>query len=211
MLERMKAGYFFAIIIFFLSFPSSGQKMPSEVWHEGTLILMERDTISGQIKYNMDKNLVQVARKQIVKTFNASQVLYFTFYDKLMKRNRTIYALPYEIKTDYKTPVLFEVLHENKLTLLAREYVVEERIPQPSFYYYGPSSFISTYRLDFNYFFLKQNGDIIEYDEKRKSLYDIMAEYHMRIEDFVKEKKLNLSRQNDLIRVTAYYNSLIES
>lgn len=189
------------------------QAFPSEVWHEGKLILLSGEEVKGKIKYSLEADLAQVNVENTIQTYSARKILFFEIFDETTSRYRQFYALPYDIRPSYKVPMLFEVLYENTITLLCREAVIQENVPQYnyySYYYYG-NRFATRYRLDYEYFFLDQEGDIIKYNQKKENLYEILTSQSNALEKYIKENKLKLDRQRDLVRITAYYNSLINS
>ncbi len=204
------------LFLFFLCLmvsPVIGQYFPSEVWHEGKLTLLSGDEVKGKIKYNLEGDLVQVNLNNTIQTYSARKILFFEIFDETTSRYRQFYALPYDIRPGYQVPMLFEVLYENTVTLLCREAVVQENIPQYSYYsyYYYGNRFATRYRLDFDYYFLDQEGGIVKYSQKKDDLYEILKSQQSALERYIKENKLKHDRQRDLVRITAYYNSLINS
>lgn len=190
---------------------SLAQYFPSEVWHEGKITLLSGDQLSGKIKYNFEADLAQVNVNNTIQTFSARKILFFEIFDEEVGRYRQFYALPYNIRPNYRVPMLFEVLYENTLTLLCRETVVQETIPQYGYYsVYGNGS-ATRFRLDFEYFFLNKQGEMIPYSQKKDDLYTILTKNKNDVERYVKENRLKYDRHRDLVRITAYYNSLINS
>lgn len=161
------------IVIFFCLWSTSSfaQDFPSEIWHEGFVVLIEGDTLSGQIKYDFDNDLIQLDRKGILKTYAARKILFFKIRDEMAKNDRIFYSLPYKVHSDYEVPILFEVLYEGKLTLLSREEIVTENVQaNRNDYYYYPSTYPMSYsreRLAYKFFFLEENGSIVYYNLKK--------------------------------------------
>lgn len=197
------------IFIFFISFSVSAQEFSSDMWHEGKLILLSEDTIEGKVKYDFPNNLVQIDVEGQILVFTSRKVLYFEIYDKTVENYRTFYALPYQVKPNYKAPVLFEVLLEGPLTLLSREVVIQESVPVTS-YYYGAPEYYSRYRLDYEFYFLHPNGKIEQYYLKKQDLYLIMRKKSQDVKQYMKKNKLRYDRKDDLIQITGFYNSLLK-
>ena len=63
----------------------------------------------------------------------------------------------------------------------------------------------------YEYYFLKSNGDIIYFTEKKKDLLELMRDKYTQIKTFIKEYNLKLDEKGHLARITAYYNGLTES
>lgn len=194
--------------LWLVPFSGYAQEFPFQVWHEGKIVLMSNDTLKGHIKYNLEGNVVQYESKQQVKAFSSQQVLYFEIFDNIFETFRYFYSLPYYVQSNYKTPILFEVLYEGPLTLLAREYTVEETVQHYSYYYRNHYS--TRTRLAFDYFFLDMTGDIRKYTVKRSDLFEIMKKKEDEMRKFIKKNNLRIDRREDLVRAVAYYNSLIE-
>lgn len=185
-----------------------GQEFPFQVWHKGKIVLMNNDTLNGLVKYNMEGNVVQFDNKQQIMAFSSQKVLYYEIADNIFKTFRYFYSLPYYVQPNYKTPILFEVLYEGPLTLLAREYTVEETIPQYGYYY--RQNYATRTRLAFDYFFLDQKGNINKYSLKRNDLLAIMKQKDDEVKKFMKKNNLKYDRREDLVRAVAYYNSLLD-
>jgi len=207
----MKKSILLIVMAFFtLPFSSLAQEeFPSELWHEGKLVLLSGDVLRGKIKYNLDNDAIQINVDSRINTYSARKILYFEIFDETVDRYRQFYALPYRIRPNYKVPLLFEVLYENTLTLLCREAIVQENIPQFN-YYYG-SRYSTRLRLVYEYYFLDKDGEIVKYTQKKEDLYTILTKNQDELEKYIKKNSLRYDRQRDLVRITAYYNSLLNS
>ena len=190
---------------------ASAQYFPSQIWHEGELTLLDGEKLRGKLKYNLEADVVQLNTTNTVQTYSARKILFFEFYDQEYGRYRQFYALPYEGASNYKVPRLFEVLHENTLTLLCREEIVQDNVPQFGYYNYYGNRMGTRQRLDFNYFFLNRDGEIVRYSQKKDDLYDILANHQREVRKYIKQNRLKHDRQGDLVRITAYYNTLLNS
>ena len=207
------------LFFFFLNltvFMATAQEFPSEMWHPGKLVLMSGDTIKGQIKYDFVNDMVQVQTNKVIKTYSSRKIRYFEIFDKTINSYRYFYALPYEMQSNYKVPVLFEVLYEGKLSLLCREEIVTENVPQYNsypYYYsrggmpYTPNA--SHTRLNYTYFFLEQNGEIVKYNMKKNSLLSFFKRKQPEVKQYMKKHHLKHDKMKDLVRLTAYYNALL--
>lgn len=192
------------------SLAASGQNFPSEVWHDGKLVLLEGDTLLGKIKYDIENDLVQINIRNTIQTYSSRKILYFEIFDETVDNYRYFYALPYEMQTNYEVPIIFEVLYEGQLTLLARETIVTETVPQYS-YYYRPQFYNTRARLDYNYFFLDKQGEIERYTMKKRDLLDVMDRKSSQIKKYIKKNNLKHDKRSDLFRIVAYYNALLDS
>lgn len=185
---------------------ASAQKFSSELWHDGYLVSTDQDTLNGSIKYDMETNIVQVLQGNIVKTFSSHKLFYFEIYDQLLENYRQFYSIPYNVNYNYEIPILFEVLYEGPLSLLAREEIVQETVNNSSAYWAA-----STYIRDvvsYTFFFLDKEGNIDLFTGKRNDLLQIMRKHQSEVKNFVKKNRLKTDEVPDLIRITAFYNSL---
>ena len=196
------------LVLVFFTLRSAAQTFPSEVWHEGKVVLIDKQSYKGLVKYDLETDIVQVNIENTILTFSSKKILYFEIFDKSVDSYRQFYALPYTVSPGYKTPILFEVLHEGRpLSLLARESVTTETIPQYS-YYYGRSNYYSRYKLIYEFYFFNEKDGIRRYHMKKKDLLKMMQRKSSEVKKFINENNLRVDRRRDLERITAYYNSL---
>jgi hypothetical protein len=184
---------------------SFGQFSKDE-WHDGFLVTVDEDTIRGELKYDEDANVVQVIRGGSVKTFSSHTIFYFEIFDKLVQNYRQFYSIPYSVNYDYKVPILFELLYEGPLSLLARETIVQETVNSTSAYW---GTGVVRDRVAYTYYFLDKNGKISMFTGKKADLLRIMAKKSPQVKAFMKKNRLNVTETRDIIRVTSFYNSLI--
>jgi hypothetical protein len=187
-------------------------QFPSEIWYEGKVYSTDGQTYSGLVKYDLENNVVQL-QTETLSTFPASNVSYFEIQNETNDGQRSFYSLPYSPNGDTNTPVFFEVLTEGYyIALLCREYIatiyrnvgtkgVIGMIPSN-----GPNT-ITSYRLEFDYFFLK-NGRIEKYSLKKKDLFKMLPGYDDELSLFMRKNRLEHDKRSDLLRITAYYNEL---
>lgn len=197
------------IIIFsfcLISSLSGVAQFSNEVWHDGFLVTTEEDTLKGLIKYDMEANIVQlIVNKSKVRTFSSHKIFYFEIFDKVVKNYRQFYSIPYEVNYNYTIPIIFEVLYEAPLSLLSREAVVQENVPNSSVYWSGT---ITQDKMMNTFYFLDKKGNIQLYTGKRSELLTIMARKGNDVKNFIKKNNLKTDEVRDLIRITAFYNSI---
>jgi hypothetical protein len=202
------------LFLFFLFISASGlaqrntggtQQFAFEYWHDGKIILDTGDTLRGQVKYNMQNDLIQLLSKNKLETYTARKIVTFEIFDITTKRYRLFYSLPYAFKGQYKAPVFFELIEEGKMTLLARE--VLEVKTYSSYYSYGASTRIVLVN---KFFFLKDDGSILPFSGKKNDMIQLMGTKGEEVEKYIKEHKLNFDRKYDVGRIVEYYNSLFK-
>ncbi len=202
--------YLITSILIVLMCRVEAQDFSARLWHTGWLVTLERDTLFGDIKYDFDHNAVQIIveknKQQRVQTYSSKKLMYFKIFDANLNNYRQFYSIPYRRRRDYQAPELFEVLYEGRMTLLKRERIVIENDPMQSYMYAGASS--SFERLVFTYFFVDRTGKITMYEGRKGEIYEIFSKHDEAVRKYVKDNKLRLDDIRDLVRVTAFYNSL---
>ncbi len=180
------------------------QTWPSELWHQGKIVLMSGDTLRGLIKYDLQQDLVQYTLEdKRTEAFSARKIMFFEIFDETVREYRQFFALPFTTSTGYRAPVFFELLANGKLTLLSRE-SVETRTYNSPYYLGGYSRQILVYK----YFFLNEKGNIQEFDGNKADLLNMMGRKSEDVEKYMKENKLKVDDKNDFARIVAYYNSI---
>ena len=193
-----------SVVWILLSVTAYGQAWPSELWHDGRLVLDGGDTLKGKIKYDLKQDLLQYnVPNQRTDAFSARKVVFFEIFDETVRRYRQFYALPYTNQAQYRTPVFFELLTEGKLTLLARESVEFRTYTSP--YYLGS---YSREVLVYHYFFLDNEGNIEEFKGSKGDLLDMMGKKSDDVEKYMKANHLKIDDKYDFARIVAYYNSI---
>ena len=105
---------FLTIPFFLSSLGLQAQEFAFEMWHDGKVVLENGDTLTGNVKYDMQTDLVQVQVGDLLETYSARKLLFLEIFDKTVKRYRRMYSLPYNTSGNYKAPVIFELLEEGK-------------------------------------------------------------------------------------------------
>ncbi|HCX22416.1 MAG: hypothetical protein CMB80_30370 [Flammeovirgaceae bacterium] len=195
----------FVIFLCLFALKGIGQEFSNEIWHDGYLVTSDQDTLSGLVKYDMESNIVQVIHNQVVKTFSSHKLFYVEIYDKVVSSYRQFYSIPYNVNYNYKIPILFEVLYEGPLSLLSREAIVQETTNSGSAYWGSP--YVRNV-MAYTFYFLDKEGNIDMFTGKKADLITIMSKHGREIKEYVKENKLKPDEVRDLIRITAFYNSL---
>lgn len=195
-----------SVVILYLSFSiqANAQEWAFELWHEGKIVLESGDTLRGQIKYDLQQDLLQYKQGQsIAQALTARKVLYFEIFDNTIRKYRQFFSLPYATNTDYKAPVFFELLAEGDLTLLSREALEYRTYSSP----YMVGSYTRLVLVN-SYFLLKENGSIDPFEVKRAQLLSLMGRKSDKVEDYMKDNRLKVDDKYDLIQIVKFYNNL---
>lgn len=178
---------------------------PSELWHDGKIVLLEGDTLKGLVKYDFQQNLVQyVVNNKQAEIFSARKVLFFEIFDETVHKYRKFFVLPYTNSSNYKAPIFFELLEEGKITLMSREFL-EYKTYNNSFYGGSYSRLVQTYY----YYLMREDGSIEDFRGNRNDLIALMGNKKTAVEKYIKANRLDFEDKYDLAKIVAYYNSLM--
>jgi len=197
------------LLLILVSAITAHAQFPSELWHEGEVVLLQGDTLKGLVKYDLETDIVQYTRdKKTIKTYTARKLLHFEIFDNTSGRYRSFYVLPYNLNGNYQAPIIFELVYEGKkLTLLSRE-AIEYQVTN---YPYSVAGSYTRLELVYTHFFLTDEGNILRFDGKKKDLLrGVMARKSSDIKKFIKTNRLRVERRPDLVKIVAYFNSLFE-
>ena len=197
-----------ASILLLICTSVNAQKFPSEIWHEGKLVLIEGDTIRGHIKYDLEKDLVQYTQdRSIIKAYTARKLIYFEIFDGTVDKFRQFYVLPFSARSNYAAPFIFELVHEGRrMSLLSRESIEYQVTNYP----YTMSGTYTRLVLTYTYFFLDSEGSIERFNGKRGDLVRIMNKKGAEMKRYIKVNKIRPEKRPDLLRTVIHYNSLFE-
>lgn len=211
----MKKAIYIFIFSFLAVYVAQAQNFPSQIWHKGKIFLPSGEVESGQVKYDLETNIVQL-QKESINTYSAALIDHFEIFDEYYGGIRTFYSLPYAINTDYEVPVFFELLVQGEdMALLCREYITtDSRGMYRNMYYpmYNPMygmPMMNSSRLDFEFYFLT-DGKIQKYGQKKKELLEMMEDKSDEVKLYMRKNRLSHDKRGDLLRITAFYNQLKE-
>ncbi|MFY0685624.1 MAG: hypothetical protein JXQ90_00590 [Cyclobacteriaceae bacterium] len=190
-----------------LGVTTSIAQFSKEEWHNGFLVTQEGDTVRGKIKYDMETNSLQMASRGSLKAYSSYNIFFFEIFDEIYKNYRQFYTLPFQYRSNYETPILFEVLYEGELSLLAREKVVRETTSIGSNGFY-PNYNVTQNVLQYDFFFVNKSGKITYYQGSKAEILDIMSRKRDQIKKFIKKNRLKTDELKDLIRITSFYSSI---
>jgi hypothetical protein len=195
-----------ALLVFQLAMVQQAlaQNWPSELWHDGKIVLTNGDTLRGLIKYDLQQDLVQYTLEdKRTEAFSARKIMFFEIFDETVRQYRQFFALPYTTTTGYRAPIFFELLADGKLTLLSRESLEYRTYNSP--YYLGG---YSRQMLVYKFYFLDEKGNIAEFNGNKTDLLNLMGRKSDDVEKYIKEHKLKVDDKYDFARIVAYYNSI---
>lgn len=210
----MKKSIYILLFVFNLAGYVQAQDFPSQIWHNGKVFLASGEVLMGEVKYDLENNIVNV-KNESIETLGAVAISHFEIFDEYYGGIRTFYTLPYASTSDYKVPMFFEVLVEGEeVTLLCREYITVDNRGMNGWgmrgMYMGPMwgpPMMGFNRLAFEYYFLSDK-DIYKYSQKKRELFEIMDDKSSEVRLYMRKNRLSHDKRGDLLRITSYYNQL---
>ena len=235
----MKILPYMLILVFVSLFAPAKAQIQDDLWFEGKVILTDGQVVEGKLSYYSDKKtgLLQINTGKKILSFDANQIVSFSFYDHELERHRRFYSLPYPLAgQNYDIMLFFEANYEGPyLSLLSKtEFKSETRNASPYPYryrgYYIPRWYNDpysprSYNIMVPYetlYLVTPESSIKDYSEAtpidehriryRKADYDLllkmMSDKRREIEKFIETNKLKHREKTDLIKIIQYYNHL---
>lgn len=201
-----KTTTFLTLLFFFATTSLADAQQWSKSWYPGNLVLLSGDSLEGDIRYDIENDAVQIRlENERIHSFSGKKLLTFSLQEHPRRAVRRFYSLPYQVRGNYRSQRLFEVLYEGKLTLLCRPYM--EHLLEDSYISDENSGKKSQDPL-YEFYFLDSEGEVQMYRPRLGRLLSIMSSKHREIRNYMKEYHLRHDQMRDLVRITAYYNAL---
>ncbi len=227
------------LLSFFFSIGIARAQIQNDLWFDGAVQLEDGAIVEGKLSYYSDHKtgMLQINIGSKILSYDAKQIISFSFYDDQLGINRRFYSLPYKREGEnYDIMLFFEANYEGShLSLLSKTvFKTETRATNPYSYRYGghyiPSWYNDpymsrTYSVMVPYetlYLVSPESSIEQYAEPtpvnsrrvryRKPDYDLllqmMKDKRGKIEAFIEKNKLEYREKADLVKVIHYYNSL---
>lgn len=198
------------------------QEFPSKVFHRGEALMFDGSLKKGMIKYDLEADaiLLQDSTKEGIETISAINLKAFRLLPTQNKPSRLFYVLPFQNETGYNRPKIFEVLLEDKFSLVAREYIVVRSRPVNSSFvrmsrfdpFYSPH-LDDMYRqayLSYYLYLVSPEGKVVELGSKKKDILSVFDGYYNELNSYVKDENLKMGSLDDVLQLIKYYNELVE-
>jgi hypothetical protein len=178
-------------------------------WHKGTAYISTGDTIDGNLKFDLQQEILQIEVAGLMKTLTVRKITGFKFFDTQLQRERYYYTLPFAKVQNYETPTFFEaILQGSPITLLCREMWVTQTYTNNNPYSYG-YGYPQTYTtLQNNFYFLNKSGKIRSFDGTKKGLLELLQDRESEIKEYIKKNNVNFNSKQDMSDLMMYYNAL---
>lgn len=233
-----KPSLLIAFFFFFISGWAQAQ-IQDDLWFDGVVYLEDGNTVEGKISYYSDHKtgLLQINVGDKILSYDANQIVSFTFYDDKLDINRRFYSLPFKRPGEnYDIMLFFEASVEGShLSLLSKTvWKAETRTTNPYSYRYGgyyiprwyndpymPRSYSVMVPYETLYLVspeseIERFADPTPVNSRRVRyrkpdydlLLDLVKDKRGAVEAYVKENKLDYRQKVDLAKIINYYNQL---
>lgn len=210
-----------------------------DLWFEGIVLLDNGEELEGMLSFYSDHKtgMLQLNIGNKILSFDANQVISFSFYDDKLGLNRRFYSLPYSRSGhNYDIMLFFEASFDGPyLSLLSKTVFRTETRTMNSYPYRYRGYYIPNWYNDpymprsvsvmvpyETLYLVKPTSSIEDYTEAtplnsnriryRKPDYDMllsmMKDKRGAIEKYISDNKLNYKQKTDIVRIVQYYNQL---
>lgn len=185
---------------------SMGKHYYTEEWQAGNVKLKNGNLLRGYfIRYELVRNQVEIIIGREIRVISGDRIEFFEWYNTQVFQsvkflNKSTYQFHKEV-----TPGFFEILVEGDAILLKRTLVTSLRgSTSPTLVANTKASSIEKFEL----FYLVIDGVAEELHGNKKKKLDLFGSKSDVITSYVRENKLRLSDEDQLIKVAQYYNTL---
>ncbi|WP_137757478.1 hypothetical protein [Pontibacter sp. SGAir0037] len=184
-------------------------------WANGKVTLSTGESIDGAIAYHRTEEVIRVIKEDgSVSSYSPVSVDSFVAADSRSGRYNVFQTIDWNqgrVRSDFKKPVFFEVLHNGNYSLIARSTYI--RLKDYNKVLSG-SSFVRRYddwveEVKMSYYVQKPDGEIIELRKLQRDLFKLMGGKKNEVKTFIKEKHLDINMPHELSIIIGYFNSLI--
>ena len=175
-------------------------------WENGIVTLNNDKKFEGQLRYNIYNQQIELLHKNNFLSINAPNKI----KEIWIGARKNIYSPIIEEKkgNQFIFTGYLEILVEGKVNLLLyRDANIKEDPSTPR----HPSGMNpgKSYVVKKSYYFqTKKNGSALEFERKKKSLFELFGDKKSEISFFMKEKKMKRLNDAEIVEVFNYYNKI---
>jgi len=195
------------ILIFFvtiarLNFAQIGN---NQYWYSGDVLLTNGNVVKGEISLAAKMDIIRVKQDNTIKAFTPTNVQSFSRFDTRYNLNRDYFSLPIPESSHFKLQ-FYELVHEGQVALLCRTLEIDhEEAENSSRYYYDNDPHTNRVKVD-EFYLMKPAGAITKIS-KASELIDFLDQTDL-LKAYIEDKKLDLSKRSDFLKLMLYYDSL---
>lgn len=122
----MKRVNIFLAIIFCISLHAQAGGISKRNWHPGTVYLKSGGSLSGEIQYDLERNVAILKKDDRMKAFSVHNVDYFQIKDQKRRTVRKFYSMPYLLENGQQRLMFFELVFYDNFALFNREKTIKK-------------------------------------------------------------------------------------
>ncbi len=178
-----------------------------EQWFSGTLNFINGSKLADKsIRYNLQSNIFEILIDGVRKVAEHKFVQSFTIFNQLtLQTEKYVNASTLNNTSGPKFLGFLRELHTGSYTLYSRTEVKLVQGKYVSALDMGDQDDYYTRKV---VYFVMKDMNLVEISLNKKQFADSFSEYEQKILDYVKENNLSLKKENDLVAVISYLNSL---
>jgi len=182
-----------------------GTPYENETFQHG-IISKNGVTISHQVglRYNAHKDIFEIKKTMILKD-NQATLLRKSDEIILKINNNTFVYIPASeksMKSGY-----FVVLHKDEKFSLYKK-IHKQFIPGQKAYNSLAQDVAPTFKDKTTLYVMDQDGKLIELPNSKGGKLKVFKDHKKEVKQFIKENKLNINKENNLVKLVTYYNNL---
>jgi hypothetical protein len=175
-------------------------------WPEGTVILANGDSVSGNVFVNLESELVEVQKENTLNTFSPLQIVMVRLYDP----PRIFICQQASLHGHIPMPALFEVVLPGAFaTLLMRASIGQNNAAIRDVYGQVIGTFYGNKKFKYTFYLADAEGKIRKVPHRTSSLARFLEkEPTPALLDYIKRHQPSTSSWQDMAGLIAFYNHL---
>ncbi|WP_020526326.1 hypothetical protein [Flexithrix dorotheae] len=189
----------FTFTFFYFSFCLVFGDTIEKNWYKGEVILTDGNVLKGKINYNINTKVVRLKNGTKIKAFTPYSVSYFTFFDQEREKERVFTSQNFIEKIGFVNNTFLELLIDGPIVVLRDgEYVS----------FNGQTSHHDGALKAFYYISVGQKTYMV--NNFKKDVMPFMSAYESKINSFIHDQRINLTKPNHQIFLIDYFNHLVD-
>jgi len=176
-------------------------KIKTNHWSNGSLFLINGDTLDGKLKYDYDQEIVKIFYQNQVKAFTPYQVSHFIFIDNQTDLLRKFYSVSEITRTNREKISFYEIIYEGELAVSVfskpQKSTLDNRLlANDTFFFSEPGHPETAYS---DVFYIWYNDQLLMI-QNFNQLYNMFSDIREKLKDFVRAHHLNCDDRQDLLK-----------
>lgn len=179
----------------------------NEDWQTGNIHLFTKEVVKGYpVKYDFGSDLAEIkdTKNDTVVYVPGHQIREFEVYSPQEKKVH-VYINEFKYTKKAYPPVFYELLAAGKMELLKKIKVVLIKANYNSTLDVGSKTDTKSLRFEL---FVYNGKEMIKLIKSKKKILALLEDKKEQINQYIKDEKISVKKEEDLIKLFTYYNSL---